>query len=519
MNALQHNHGNKADAEGRAARSRERVFKDRRALVAIDLGAESCRVSLLRRRSNTVEIMLVHRFPNAPTKKGNSLRWDISRILAGVEEGLRGCADIATEGIAAIGVDGWAVDYVRLGSDGSPLGDPFCYRDERNLVAQREVHAKLPPDRLYSLTGAQVLPLNTVYQLHADSIFNIDQSSRWINLPEYVLYCLGADRVSEYTNATHTALLGVRDQTWCPEIFTAAGLDIEAAPPVVRPGSDIGKVRGELATLPALKNTRLIAPACHDTASAIAGIPALGNDWAFISSGTWSLVGCVLDSPQTSDTARDKNFSNEGGVGGKTYFLKNVNGMWLLRQCIEYWQSQGTAWTIEQLVKNSASLGTPEHLLDVDDPDLLLPDNMPERIHAQLKRTGSFDRALSAPELANLIFRSLAARYAAVLRDIAEITGRKFSRLFIVGGGSKNTLLNQLTAKATNLEIIRGPIECATIGNFAIQLAALAGDFDVRTGVDGVSVAEFAQVIAAEAQESILATSGQITVREDLKAV
>jgi rhamnulokinase len=519
MNPMRHNRGNHADADRRAAPSRDRLFSDNRALVAIDLGAESCRVSLLRRRSLAMEVTLVHRFPNAPIKKENSLRWDIRGILAGVEEGLRACANIAPEGIAAIGVDGWAVDYVRLAADGTPVGDPFCYRDERNLVAQKKVHAKLPPDYLYKLTGAQVLPLNTVYQLHADGMFDIDQSSRWINLPEYILYCLGADRVSEYTNATHTALLGLQDQNWCPEIFTAAGLDIGAAPPIVRTGSDVGKICDKLATLPALRDARLIAPACHDTASAIAGIPAFGNDWAFISSGTWSLVGCVLDSPQTSDTARDKNFSNEGGVGGKTYFLKNVNGMWLLRQCMEHWQNHGRSWTIDELVKDCASLDAPQHLLDVDDPDFLLPGNMPARIHTQLKRVGSYDRALSAPQLANLIFHSLAARYASVLRDVTDITGRKFARLFIVGGGSKNALLNRLTAEATNLEIVRGPMECATIGNFAVQLATLAGEFGDRTGVDGVSVAEFAQVIANAAQESIRTTSGQITVGEDLKAV
>src|SRR6185369_17348946 len=198
-----------------------------------------------------------------------------------------------------------------------------------------------------------------------------------INVPEFLMYHLGGKRVSEYTNATHTQLLSVQDESWCSEIFKAAELDVNAAPPLVKPGTDIGGLRGDLASLPAFRETRLIVPACHDTASAIAGIPAEGNEWAFISSGTWSLVGCVLDSACVSHAARRANFSNEGGVGGKIYFLKNVNGMWLLRQCLEHWRSQGQVWTVEQLVEACASVEAPESLIDVDDPDLLLPGDMP----------------------------------------------------------------------------------------------------------------------------------------------
>ncbi len=318
-------------------------------LVAVDLGAESCRVSLLRWIGGQPEIRLVHRFANSARNAGNGLRWNISAIRKGVEEGLRACAQLSTQGIAAIGVDGWAVDYVRLGADGQPVADAYCYRDERNVQAKEQVLSRISAERLYQLTGVQIITLNTLYQLHADGA--AEQKLPWVNLPEFLLHQLGGRRVSEYTNATHTQLLGVRDQTWCPEIFAAAGLDLSAAPPLVRPGTEIGRLQGDLASLPAFRNTRLIAPACHDTASAIAGIPAQGSDWAFISSGTWSLVGCVLDSACVSDAARGSNFSNEGGIGGKIYFLKNVNGMWLLRQCIEHWRSQGQAWTVEQLVE------------------------------------------------------------------------------------------------------------------------------------------------------------------------
>jgi rhamnulokinase len=473
--------------------------KKRPVLVAVDLGAESCRVSLLRWNDSQPEILLVHRFANSARNEKKGLRWDLDAILNGVDEGLRGCAQLAPEGIAAIGVDGWAVDYVRLGPSGEPIGNPFCYRDERTVAALKDVHNQISPQRLYELTGVQILALNTLYQLHADD--DSEQSLPWVNLPEYLMHRLGGKRVSEYTNATHTQLLSVRDQTWCPEIFNAAGLDLSAAPSLVKPGTDIGRLQGSLASLPAFRDTKMIAPACHDTASAIAGIPARGDGWAFISSGTWSLVGCVIDSACTSDAARRANFSNEGGVGGKIYFLKNVNGMWLLRQCMEQWRLHAEAWTVEQLIAGCRGLGTPEHLIDVDDPDLLLPGDMPGRIDAQLNRAGKPSIAegdAMAARTANLIFHSLAERYAAVLRSVAEITGQTLKRLYVVGGGSKNALLSQLTAKAAGLEVLTGSTESTTVGNFAIQLAALEGDYTDRTGVAAKAVAEWAGILAEQ---------------------
>ena len=486
------------------SRDRDPAFGDKLAakkpvLVAVDLGAESCRVSLLHWVEGQPEIRLIHRFANLARNEGNGLRWDIAAIQEAVEEGLRACAQLAPEGIAAIGVDGWAVDYVRLGSRGQPVANPFCYRDERAVESQNLVHSRISPDRLYQLTGIQILALNTLYQLRADG--DTEQSLPWINLPEFLLHWLGGRRVSEYTNATHTQLLGARDRAWSREIFEAAGLDVSAAPALVNPGTDIGQMQGPLASLPMFRNTRLIAPACHDTASAIAGIPAQGDDWAFISSGTWSLVGCVLPFACVSEAAHNRNFSNEGGVGGRIYFLKNVNGMWLLRQCIEHWRSQGQAWTVEQLVDAAENVGAPEYLLDVDDAGLLLPGNMPARINALLTRSGHApipDGAGMAPAMANLIFHSLADRYAAVLHDAARITGRDLKRLYVVGGGSRNTLLNRLTAKATGLEVLPGSAESTTVGNFAIQLTALDGDYADGVGVSAGAVAKWAGVLAAQ---------------------
>src|SRR5262249_25785236 len=213
---------------------------------AVDLGAQSCRVSLLRWKNSLPEVRVVHRFPNAPVSRGQGLHWDIARIFDGVETGLRQCAEMATEGIATVGIDGWAVDYVRLGRDGTRLGDPFCYRDERTTRAMREVFERIAPERLYRLTGIQIISLNTVFQLYADTIAGVERDFRWLNLPEYITYLLGGRPVAEYTNATHTQLVSLGEKRWCGEIFQALGFDALAAPEIVETGVLAGMIRGDL---------------------------------------------------------------------------------------------------------------------------------------------------------------------------------------------------------------------------------------------------------------------------------
>jgi len=244
----------------------------------------------------------------------------------------------------------------------------------------------------------------------------------------------------------------------------------------VEPGTDIGVLQGPLTELSAFRNTRLIAPACHDTASAIAAVPDGGDDWAYISSGTWSLVGTVLQAPINSMQAREANFTNLGGADGTICFHKNVNGMWLLRQCMESWTAENPALNLSDLIKDAATFGPRGYVLDVDDPDLLLHGDMPERINAQLRRRDLQELpvgAADAPAMASFIFHSLAVRYASVLCSVSEITGKAFKRLYIMGGGSQNVLLNRLTAEATGLEVCVAGTECSTLGNFAVQLATL----------------------------------------------
>lgn len=320
--------------------------------------------------------------------------------------------------------------------------------------------------------------INTLYQLHADELANASRG-RWINLPEYVLYRLGARPVAELTNASHSQMVDLASRTWSEEIYSAVGLDPALRPEMVSPGTVVGRLRGELATLPGFADTLLIAPACHDTASAVAGIPATGEDWAYISCGTWSLVGTILSEPRNGPAGCADNFTNLGAVGGRYLFHKNVNGMWLLQQSISYWADNGRVWPVAELVAAAEAVSCPDGLLDVDDPSLLLHGRMPERINAQRRGIGLEpldEEASQAPAFASLILHSLAARYAEVLKQASLHTGKQLKRLFLVGGGSQNQLLARLTAEATGMEVLRGSAESATMGNFAVQLAALEGE-------------------------------------------
>jgi rhamnulokinase len=479
---------------------------DTRASIAVDLGAESCRVSLVRWVDRRPEITLVHRFANAPREVDGGLHWDLAMIEAGLDDGLRRCAAIAKDGVRSIAVDGWAVDYARVDAGGKALADPFCYRDERTIKAERALHRRIGPERMRELTGVQLLRINTLYQLYADQVQGLPEGRQWLNLPEYILSRWGGARVAEHTNATHTQMVELYQRQWCREIFNAAHLDLAAAPKLVPPGTEIGKLSGPLAELTALRDTVLIAPACHDTASAIAGIPATGNDWAYISSGTWSLVGTVLEQPRNGTAAAEENFTNLGAVGGRICFHKNVNGMWLVRQCIEKWALDGRTFTVQELVAAAEKIAKPQGLLDVDDPDLLLAGRMPQRINAQRKRKGFEvldERPENAPMFASLIFHSLATRYAKVLDRVAFHSGKKLKRLFIVGGASQNDYLNRLTREATGLELFRGSAESSTVGNFAVQMAVLEGSRDAVTGAFAEQVSRWAGLFVAALEQSV----------------
>ena len=460
--------GNKADTASP-------IPDDRRARVAIDLGAESCRVSLLRWIDDRPAISEVHRIANGPVSSGSSLYWPLERILTGIDEGLRQAAYLATEGVASIAVDGWAVDYVRLDEDGVPLHDPFCYRDERTIAAKQKADALLSPEQAFRRTGAQPLRINTVYQLLADA--DGEQRARWLCLPEFVLHWLGAPRIAEYTNATHTGLVDPATGAWAWDVFDLLGISLEAAPRIVPPGYRLGLLSGPLSELPPYHRTELIAPACHDTASAIAGIAADLDSTAYICSGTWSLIGTLVSEPIATPQALAARYTNQGAAAGGFCFHTNVNGMWLLKQCMEQWKSLGRNINIAALVEQAAACA-PTQIIDVDAEPLLLAGEMPARLNEQLTAAGHppiADIPGNEPLFARLIFESLAARYATAIADLEQILRRKLTRIHIIGGASRNRLLADLTAQRTGLPVDCGHPESSTIGNLAVQLAACEG--------------------------------------------
>jgi len=453
------------------------------ARVAIDLGAESCRVSLLRWVDREPGVEIIHRIPNGPVRRGGSLCWPLSRILAGLEEGLRKAAAAAPEGIASIGVDGWSVDYVRLAPDGSILRKPFCYRDERTTPTKEAADRIISSFDLYQRTGTYPLKINTVYQLLADPAAGlewgkekgIDPRAPWVMFPEFVLYWLSGRRVAEYTNATHTGLVNLKTGNWDAELFERLGLPLEAAPPLVSSGTVLGPLIGPLAQFDAFRATQVIAPATHDTASAIVGIPTDLSSAAYISSGTWSLVGTVTRDPVTTKHAFDAGYTNIGAAAGGLLFHSLINSMWVLKQCMDAWAADGRGWKIEDLVQKAAECNSATGVLDMDAEPLMMDSGMPQRINHELGRLG-FDAipdvAGNEPLFARTIFESLALRYASATANLEKMLGRRLERIHMIGGATRNQLLVELTEQRTGLEVEIGETESATIGNLAVQLAA-----------------------------------------------
>jgi rhamnulokinase len=355
------------------------------------------------------------------------------------------------------------------------LCEPFCYRDERTVKSKQAADAIIPPFDIYQRTGAFPIGLNSVYQLMADPAAGIDKRAPWVMFPEFVLYWLSGRRVGEYTNATHTGLVNLKTGTWDAELFEMLGLAVEAAPPLVPTGTVLGPIKGPLAALDAFRATQIIAPATHDTASAIAGIPTDLSSAAYISSGTWSLVGTITQTPVTTRHAFDAGYTNIGAAGGGLLFHSLINSMWVLKQCMDGWAAAGRPWPIEKLVQEAAACHAATGVLDMDAPTLMLDTDMPQRINSELTRLGFdaiADVAGNEPLFARTIFESLALRYASALANLEKMLGRKLDRIHMIGGATRNKLLIELTEKQTGLKVEIGETESSTVGSLAIQLAA-----------------------------------------------
>jgi rhamnulokinase len=432
-------------------------------VAAADLGASSGRVLIGRVGPRELRIVHEHRFANEPVRRRGALRWDFTALLDGVFAGLRA----AGGKLDGIGIDTWAVDYGLLGEDGL-LADPVHYRDPRNVRAMEKVLAAIPAERIYSVTGVQFLPINTLYQLAAArEAGELDRARRMLMIPDLIAHALtGAER-TELTNASTTQLLDVGQRDWSTDLIVRAGLPRDLFAELAEPGEPIGRLTRDAAIRAASSRTPVIAVGSHDTASAVAAVPAGSPRFAYISSGTWSLAGVELDAPVRTEASRRANFTNELGVDGTVRYLRNVMGLWLVQECVRSWGAD-----LGHLLTAAAREPAFGALIDVDDPAFLPPGGMPERIAEACRRAGQ--PAPDGPaQTVRCILDSLALAYRTAIRQAQELSGREADVIHIVGGGSRNALLCQLTADACGLPVVAGPAEATALGNLLVQARAL----------------------------------------------
>jgi rhamnulokinase len=435
--------------------------------LAVDLGAESGRVVLGRFDGAHVSLEEVHRFSNAPVKLSDGLHWDVLRIFGEVKEGV--AKAIREEHVEGVGIDSWGVDFGLLDRDGALVSNPYHHRDARTEGMIEEAFGLVPREELYGTTGIQILPINTLYQLLAMRGSPLLEAAETLLLvPDLINYWLTGERASEYTNATTTQLIDLETGGWSQELLEKLDLPSRLFGPIVSPGTELGPVLPEMAeevgALP------VFAVASHDTASAVVGVPAQADDFAYISSGTWSLVGVETRKPVVTPEAMEANFTNEGGFGGRTRFLKNVMGLWILQECRRQWARDGSKYSYEELA-HLAEEAPSGPLVDPDHHAFLAPGDMASRVRAFCERTGQTPPEEPAA-IARCVFESLALKYASAIEQAQSLTGRNVGSINVVGGGSQNALLCQLTADASGLPMVAGPVEATAMGNVMVQAFA-----------------------------------------------
>jgi len=444
--------------------------------IAVDLGAGSGRVIVAGVGPAELRLDEVRRFRYPAERRDGHLRWPFASIRAEVEAGLAQAAALAramNRRVASVGVDSWGVDYGLLDPDGRLLEDPICYRDERTATAMDEVFQRLPRGEIFARTGIQFLAFNTLFQLHAHTRMGLPAAAtKMLMIPDLLHQALSGRAVTEYTNATTTQLLQVGTGRWDDTLLETLGLPGQLLPEVVPAGSDLGPLLSP--TTEGMAGARVIAPATHDTASAVAGTP-LEEGWAYVSSGTWSLVGVERSAPLVDAEVARHNFTNEGGAFGTVRFLKNVMGLWLYESCRREWGRHGLPCDHATLLAAAAAGNGMPALIFPDDLRLFNPGDMRSALADQLRETGQ--TASDDPvATTRTILDSLAFRYASVLRTIETLTGRTIPGVHIVGGGCQNDYLDQATANATGKPVLAGPVEATAIGNVLVQAIA-AGRF------------------------------------------
>ncbi|WP_405667661.1 rhamnulokinase [Streptomyces sp. NBC_01166] len=439
--------------------------------AAVDLGATSGRVITGRVGPDELELTEAHRFANTPVRLPDGLHWDVLALYQGMLDGLRAAARSGP--VASVGVDTWAVDYGLLDSDGSLLGLPFHYRDARNTRAAEEVMARFDAQELYGIGGLQHLPFNTVFQLAAHrSTAQWPAARTLLLMPDLLVYWLTGSVGAEVTNASTTALFDARTGDWSDALIGRLGLERSLFPALREPGERAGTLLPHVAGFTGLpEDTPVTTVASHDTASAVAAVPATEPGFAYVSCGTWSLAGLELDAPVLTGESRAANFTNERGVDGTVRYLRNIMGMWLLEECRRTWERDGTPTDLSRLLADAARARPFAAVIDPDDPVFLAPGDMPSRIDAALTRTGQATPG-SHGGYVRCVLESLALAHRRTLREAAALAGRELTRIHLVGGGSRNELLCQWTADATGLPVTAGPAEATALGNVLLQARA-----------------------------------------------
>ncbi len=447
--------------------------------LGIDLGAESGRVMAGLWDGRRIRLEELHRFPNGPVPLAGSMRWDVLRLWSEIQHGLALAGRRFGKAVVSVGVDTWGVDFVLLSKSGELLGQPFHYRDSRTRGMLEHAFRRVPRAQIFAATGVQFMELNTLYQLLAlrqNSPELLDAAQTFLTMPDFLNWCLSGARLCEFTNATTTQCLDPSRRGWAVELLRQFDLPTGIFPEIIPPGSRIGPLRPDLAEKTGLASATVIAPATHDTGSAVAAVPTLNTgktNWAYLSSGTWSLMGVELPRASLTPRTLELNLTNEGGVNFTYRLLKNISGLWLVQQCRRAFEARGRKCDYAELVWLASEAPALRSFVDPDDARFLNPPDMAAAIQSFCRETGQ-PVPETEGELVRCALESLALKYQTTLSSLEELTGNRIEVIHIVGGGSQNHLLNQFAADACNRPVLAGPVEATVLGNVLVQSCASA---------------------------------------------
>ncbi len=439
--------------------------------LAFDLGAESGRAVLGLLSGTSISLEEIHRFPNKQLNIQGHTHWDIHNLFDEIKIGLTKTSGLGHKKISGLGIDTWGIDFGLIDKENRLLGNPFTYRDSRTNGMMEKVFARLPKEKIYSLTGIQFMQINTIYQLFSMADSNdplLETADSLLFTPDLLNFFLTGEKYSEYTIASTSQLLNAKGRHWEFEIFKTLDIPEKIMPPVINPGTCIGSLLPDISAGTGLTSAEIIAPACHDTACAVAAVPVSAKNWAYLSSGTWSLLGIETGEPILDADALEYNFTNEGGFNNTIRFLKNTMGLWLLQKSFKKWNKENPELTYERLVELASKSSPFKCVVDPDDPSFLNPEDMPGAIVKFCRKTNQ-KIPENTGEITRCIFESLALKYRFIIDQINKMRSGAVEVLHIVGGGSQNELLNQFSANSTGLQVIAGPVEATVLGNIIIQ--------------------------------------------------